>query len=125
LCNQNDTDVFIPISIQTERRGHHSTNPCVVSASKAVLPEKSVAATPRRFSPRWPPLAPRDPGSRHPRAVHRLRRYLQFGWSDVERKQAAIMSDRTGANASVCRIPYQFKLIWWGLTRLADGSDDA
>jgi len=34
----------------------------------------------------------------------------------VERKQAAIMSDRIGANRAYVRIPFtQFKLIWWGL----------
>ena len=41
----------------------------------------------------------------------------------VERKQAAIMSDRIGANRAYLRIPFtQFKLIWWGLFHgLADG----
>jgi NADH-quinone oxidoreductase subunit H len=41
----------------------------------------------------------------------------------VERKQAAIMSDRIGANRAYVRIPFtQFKLIWWGLFHgLADG----
>jgi len=41
----------------------------------------------------------------------------------VERKQAAIMSDRIGANRAYIRIPFtQFKLIWWGLFHgMADG----
>ena len=34
----------------------------------------------------------------------------------VERKQAAIMSDRIGANRAYVRIPFtQVKLVWWGL----------
>ena len=41
----------------------------------------------------------------------------------VERKQAAIMADRIGANRAYVRIPFtQIKLIWWGLFHgLADG----
>jgi NADH-quinone oxidoreductase subunit H len=41
----------------------------------------------------------------------------------VERKQAAIMADRIGANRAYIRIPFtQVKLIWWGLFHgLADG----
>lgn len=41
----------------------------------------------------------------------------------VERKQAAIMSDRIGANRAYLRIPFtQVKLVWWGLFHgLADG----
>ncbi|HTP46227.1 MAG TPA: complex I subunit 1 family protein [Casimicrobiaceae bacterium] len=41
----------------------------------------------------------------------------------VERKQAAIMSDRIGANRAYLRIPFtQIKLVWWGLFHgLADG----
>ena len=41
----------------------------------------------------------------------------------VERKQAAIMSDRIGANRAYIRIPFtQFKLVWLGLFHgLADG----
>ena len=41
----------------------------------------------------------------------------------VERKQAAVMSDRIGANRAYVRIPFtQVKLIWWGLFHgLADG----
>jgi NADH-quinone oxidoreductase subunit H len=41
----------------------------------------------------------------------------------VERKQAAIMSDRIGANRAYLRIPFtQVKLIWWGLFHgMADG----
>ena len=41
----------------------------------------------------------------------------------VERKQAALMSDRIGANRAYLRIPFtQVKLIWWGLFHgLADG----
>jgi NADH-quinone oxidoreductase subunit H len=41
----------------------------------------------------------------------------------VERKQAAVMSDRIGANRAYVRIPFtQIKLIWWGLFHgLADG----
>ena len=34
----------------------------------------------------------------------------------VERKQAAVMSDRIGANRAYIRIPFtQVKLVWWGL----------
>ena len=41
----------------------------------------------------------------------------------VERKQAAVMSDRIGANRAYVRIPFtQFKLVWWGLFHgIADG----
>ena len=41
----------------------------------------------------------------------------------VERKQAAIMSDRIGANRAYVRIPFtQVKLVWWGLFHgMADG----
>jgi NADH-quinone oxidoreductase subunit H len=41
----------------------------------------------------------------------------------VERKQAAIMADRIGANRAYVRIPFtQIKLVWWGLFHgLADG----
>ena len=41
----------------------------------------------------------------------------------VERKQAAVMSDRIGANRAYIRIPYtQIKLVWWGLFHgIADG----
>ena len=41
----------------------------------------------------------------------------------VERKQAAVMSDRIGANRAYVRIPFtQWKLIWWGLFHgIADG----
>ena len=41
----------------------------------------------------------------------------------VERKQAAIMADRIGANRAYLRIPFtQVKLVWWGLFHgVADG----
>ena len=41
----------------------------------------------------------------------------------VERKQAAVMSDRIGANRAYVRIPFtQLKLVWWGLFHgVADG----
>jgi NADH-quinone oxidoreductase subunit H len=41
----------------------------------------------------------------------------------VERKQAAIMSDRIGANRAYLRIPFtQVRLVWWGLFHgMADG----
>ena len=41
----------------------------------------------------------------------------------VERKEAAIMADRIGANRAYLRIPFtQIKLVWWGLFHgLADG----
>jgi NADH-quinone oxidoreductase subunit H len=41
----------------------------------------------------------------------------------VERKQAAVMSDRIGANRAYIRLPYtQIKLVWWGLFHgVADG----
>jgi NADH-quinone oxidoreductase subunit H len=41
----------------------------------------------------------------------------------VERKQAAVMSDRIGANRAYIRIPFtQIKLVWWGLFHgMADG----
>jgi NADH-quinone oxidoreductase subunit H len=41
----------------------------------------------------------------------------------VERKQAAVMSDRIGANRAYLRIPFtQIKLVWWGLFHgMADG----
>jgi len=41
----------------------------------------------------------------------------------VERKQAAVMSDRIGANRAYVRIPFtQWKLVWWGLFHgVADG----
>jgi NADH-quinone oxidoreductase subunit H len=41
----------------------------------------------------------------------------------VERKQAAVMSDRIGANRAYVRIPFtKIKLVWWGLFHgVADG----
>ena len=41
----------------------------------------------------------------------------------VERKQAAVMSDRIGANRAYVRIPFtKIKLVWWGLFHgIADG----
>jgi len=41
----------------------------------------------------------------------------------VERKQAAVMSDRIGANRAYVRIPFtKVKLVWWGLFHgIADG----
>ena len=41
----------------------------------------------------------------------------------VERKQAAVMSDRIGANRAYVRLPFtQIKLVWWGLFHgMADG----
>ncbi|MBK6981960.1 MAG: NADH-quinone oxidoreductase subunit H [Betaproteobacteria bacterium] len=41
----------------------------------------------------------------------------------VERKQAAVMSDRIGANRAYIRIPFtKVKLVWWGLFHgMADG----
>jgi NADH-quinone oxidoreductase subunit H len=41
----------------------------------------------------------------------------------VERKQAAVMSDRIGANRAYIRIPFtEIKMIWWGLFHgIADG----
>jgi NADH-quinone oxidoreductase subunit H len=41
----------------------------------------------------------------------------------VERKQAAVMSDRIGANRAYLRLPFtQIKLVWWGLFHgMADG----
>jgi NADH-quinone oxidoreductase subunit H len=41
----------------------------------------------------------------------------------VERKQAAIMADRIGANRAYLRLPFtQVKLVWWGLFHgMADG----
>lgn len=41
----------------------------------------------------------------------------------VERKQAAVMADRIGANRAYLRIPFtQVKLVWWGLFHgMADG----
>jgi NADH-quinone oxidoreductase subunit H len=41
----------------------------------------------------------------------------------VERKQAAVMADRIGANRAYLRIPFtQIKLVWWGLFHgMADG----
>jgi len=57
--------------------------------------------------------------------VYALGLLLTFGtvltW--VERKQAAIMADRIGANRAYIRIPFtRLRLIWWGLFHgLADG----
>jgi NADH-quinone oxidoreductase subunit H len=57
--------------------------------------------------------------------VYALGMLILFGtlltW--VERKQAAVMSDRIGANRAYIRIPFtQFKMIWWGLFHgVADG----
>ena len=57
--------------------------------------------------------------------VYALCMLITFGtvltW--VERKQAAVMSDRIGANRAYVRIPFtQIKLVWWGLFHgIADG----
>ena len=58
-------------------------------------------------------------------SVYAVAMLMTFGtlltW--VERKQAAVMSDRIGANRAYVRIPFtQIKLIWWGLVHgIADG----
>ena len=58
-------------------------------------------------------------------SVYAVAMLMTFGtlltW--VERKQAAVMSDRIGANRAYVRIPFtQIKLIWWGLFHgIADG----
>ena len=57
--------------------------------------------------------------------VYAMGMLISFGtvltW--VERKQAAVMSDRIGANRAYIRIPFtQVKLVWWGLFHgIADG----
>ena len=57
--------------------------------------------------------------------VYALGMLIVFGtlltW--VERKQAAVMSDRIGANRAYIRLPFtQIKLVWWGLFHgIADG----
>ncbi|MEO7116311.1 MAG: complex I subunit 1 family protein [Caldimonas sp.] len=57
--------------------------------------------------------------------VYAMAMLITFGtvltW--VERKQAAVMSDRIGANRAYIRIPFtQIKLVWWGLFHgIADG----
>jgi len=57
--------------------------------------------------------------------VYALGMLITFGtvltW--VERKQAAVMSDRIGANRAYIRIPFtQVKFVWWGLFHgIADG----
>ncbi len=57
--------------------------------------------------------------------VYAMAMLITFGtvltW--VERKQAAVMSDRIGANRAYIRIPFtQVKLVWWGLFHgIADG----
>jgi NADH-quinone oxidoreductase subunit H len=57
--------------------------------------------------------------------VYAMGALISFGtlltW--VERKQAAVMSDRIGANRAYVRIPFtQWKLVWWGLFHgIADG----
>ena len=123
-------DVFIPVSIQTERRGHYTNFQGVVSAFEPCFPKKAIGSRRRDAVRRVGNIRSRaqhDPGSRrHVLFIgYAVTVLLVFGtvltW--VERKQAAIMSDRIGANRAYVRIPFtQIKLVWLGLFHgLADG----
>ena len=116
-------DVFIPISVQTERAGHYTNFQGVVSPFEPCFAKKPAVVArggPRsRRSPR-PRGGTHDAGFRHQLVVYiayALGLLLTLGamltW--VERKQAAIMSDRIGANRAYLRIPFtQVKLVWLG-----------
>ena len=47
------SDVFIPVSIQTERRGHYTNFQGIVSAFEPCFPKRRGSPMPRRCSPRW------------------------------------------------------------------------
>jgi NADH-quinone oxidoreductase subunit H len=123
-------DVFIPITLQTERRGHYTNfegkvgafEPCFNRPAFAADAETLFAALARAHG--------------RPRVMQNLAVSVVFiGYAIgvlmtlglvltwVERKQAAIMSDRIGANRAYLRIPFtRVKLVWWGLFHgLADG----
>ncbi len=124
-------DVFLPISVQTERaRPLHEFRGRGRAHSSRASPRGRRSPMPRRCSPRWRrrPEAPRMTQDLVIDVVfigYALAVLLAFGtvltW--VERKQAAIMADRIGANRAYVRIPFtQIKLVWLGLFHgIADG----
>jgi NADH-quinone oxidoreductase subunit G len=123
-------DVFIPLTTQLERYGHYTNFAGVTSALRA-LPPAAARGDRRRGA------VPSASGGRRRRRmiqdlvihgiyiVYAVLMLMTLGliltW--VERKQAAIMSDRIGANRAYLRIPFtQVKLVWMGLFHgLADG----
>ena len=116
-------DVFLPLSIQTERSGHYTNFQGVVSAFEPCFPKQASVAD-AETALRRARGARGGPGVIQDLVVYvifigyALGLLLTFGtvltW--VERKQAAIMSDRIGANRAYVRIPFtQIKLVWLGL----------
>jgi hypothetical protein len=115
-------DVFIPISIQTERRGHYTNFEGTVSAfdpvSEAGIGRGCRGAVRRDRVHRKRQSVIQDLVVHLVFIGYAVAVLLTFGtvltW--VERKQAAVMSDRIGANRAYVRIPFtQVKLIWLGL----------
>ena len=123
-------DVFIPISVATERRGHYTNFEGTVSAFEPCFAKPAGVADAATV---FAAIAARRRRARMMQDLvvsvvfigYAVAVLLTFGtvltW--VERKQAAIMSDRIGANRAYVRIPFtQVKLIWLGLFHgLADG----
>ncbi len=123
-------EVFVPISVQTERAGHYTNFEGVVSAFSACFPKPAVrrrcrSAVRRARRPAGAARMIQDLVVSLVYIVYALAVLMTFGtiltW--VERKQAAVMSDRIGANRAYLRIPFtQIKLVWLGLFHgLADG----
>ena len=119
-------DVFIPISIQTERRGHYTNFQGTVSAFEPCFTKKTVAHAEKLFaSPAEGNCMIQDLVIAVVCIGYAVAVLLTFGtvltW--VERKQAAIMSDRIGANRAYVRIPFtQHQVHLVGLFHgLADG----
>ncbi len=122
--------MFLPISIQTERAGHYTNcegrvqafAPCFAKPEGVADAEALFAALARR---RGSAAMIQDLVVHLLYIGYALTVLLLFGtvltW--VERKQAAVMSDRIGANRAYIRIPFtQIKMIWWGLFHgMADG----
>jgi hypothetical protein len=106
-------DVFLPISVQTERSGHYTNFAGVGEPLRGVLREARRRRR-RRGAVRDAGRA-RDGGGDMTQdlvvalvfIVYAMGALITFGtlltW--VERKQAAVMSDRIGANRAYVRIP--------------------
>ena len=118
------------MSVQTERDGHYTNFAGVVNAFRACFAKDG-----GRLGCRGAVRRARGPAGRR-RMIedlvisvvfigYAIGVLMSFGtiltW--VERKQAAVMSDRIGANRAYIRIPFtQVKLVWLGLFHgMADG----
>jgi hypothetical protein len=121
-------DVFLPVSLQTERAGSYTNcnggvstfQPCFEKPPGVVDAASVFAAMARGGG-----VMIQDLLVYGVYIAYAVALLLAFGtlltW--VERKQAAVMADRIGANRAYIRLPFtRIKLIWIGLFHgLADG----